>query len=402
MEISRKRIRRDYSPLSVSTSIVNITPLSPTEQVYDADTGQYNPDRTISPLGLRPVVNAHAADGSWTTPEANAFLSNMKWYANGVDISTLPSWSGKYSINTQATSERGTITIERNNTPGETISMHFEAQLVDTRLGVTLPITSPTIILSTTDKSNDSYGINIGNTTTILYNPFLDRLHEYEYKVAHGIIVGSAAERAATIDGNAYVRNIPIAAYKGKQKLAASAYTVKLYRINSIASFTELTTDDDEVVEISSSNIQLDLRLIEKGNYLIRAFIGTDEIAQIQFGVDRIYQSFTCNPSNETPILASQTVRIDKAQVDSEGKIIPYPENIIIIKWYTDSATKTAVYHNEGQDTVFQIKKTGIGDDYTNDWLEVYLDAEQKGAMSVATDGVDILTDENNDTLIFN
>ena len=43
-----KRIRRDYAPLNVALGVTNSTPNSPLIQVYDPDTGTYNPDRTIT------------------------------------------------------------------------------------------------------------------------------------------------------------------------------------------------------------------------------------------------------------------------------------------------------------------------------------------------------------------
>ena len=44
-----------------------------------------------------------------------------------------------------------------------------------------------------------------------------------------------------------------------------------------------------------------------------------------------------------------------------------------------------------------------MGKDYTNDWIDVYVDAQQKEAHSVAIDeSSNILTDESGNILIFN
>ena len=101
MEIARNRIRRDYAPLTVSASLVCDSAYSPVMQVYSAAQNEYLPDRTLSPTVLRPIVNAAASDGSWPTPSANAQLANMKWYVNNVDITTLPAWSGLFTIETR-------------------------------------------------------------------------------------------------------------------------------------------------------------------------------------------------------------------------------------------------------------------------------------------------------------
>lgn len=402
METARKRIRRDFAPLTVSVSLSCLTSGSPVTQVYDAVLNEYVPDRLVTPTILQPVVTAAASDGSWPQPYANALLANMVWKVNGVDITTLADWAGKFSIDTMG-STRGALTITRNLTPAERLSLHFEAELVDNRLGVTHPIVTDEIVLSTVDKSLDSYSMSIGEATAIYYNPFLDKLHLYEYKVAQGKISASAAARTAALDENAYLRTIPISVFKGPDKMT-SGYTVKLYRVVSATTFTEITaSDENEVDAITATGITLDLRMVTKENYLVVALIGTTEVARIQFSVSRITQAFSCTPTNESAILPGQTARYDEALVDSEGKAIECPESIVAIIWYTTSAYKSDVRHNEGGHTVFQLQDTGVGDNYTDDWLDVFTDAIQKGAYAVATDESDnTWVDENGNVLIFN
>lgn len=403
METSRKRVRRDFCPLTVSVAVACATDSSsPMMQTYNANEEEFEPDRTLSPCVIRPIVTANATDGSWPNPYANSYLANMKWYANGVPISSLPDWAGLYSVEPEG-DLRGSLNIMRNCMPGEKISLHFEAELIDYRLGVTIPVKTDCVILSTIDKSEDTYGIGISEDRSIKYNPFLDKLHLYEYKVAHGLIPASSTEEAAANDGNSYLRTITIQLYKGGKTLAAQDYSVILYSMSSATAYTELTEDDDEVVSIASDKIVMDLRLIEKGNYLIKAFVDGEEVGKIQFSASREYQSFTCEPMNEAAIAPEQTQRYDEVQVCSEGLIVEHPENIIRIVWKTDTAKLTGVTHNEGEKTVFTLNRTGIGEDYTNDWLETYVEAEQKGVMFVATDGSsEVLSDENGDILIFN
>lgn len=400
METSRKRIRKDFAPLTVSVSLACSTAFSPVTQVFRAASSEYEPDRSITPTLLQPTVIAAADDGSWPTPNSNAMLANMQWFANGVDITTLNDWNGLYTIDTVGAT-RGGLTIFRNLTPAERLSMHFEADLVDNRLGVTHHIKTDAIVLSTIDQSADAYGISIGESKSIYYNPFLDKLHLYEYKVATGKIQESTAARNAALDENAYLRTIPVTLFKGAN-VVSTGYTLKLYRIVNQNTFTELI-DADEVVTIAPAGITLDLRLIEKDNYLIKAFIGNAEVARVQFSVSRQYQPFSCSPTNEAAITPDQTMRYDVAQVDSEGKAVECPECIVSIVWYTDTAAKTNVRHNEGGSTAFELEKTGIGNTYLDDWLETHVDAIQKEAMKVAIDeDGDELTDENGDTLIFN
>lgn len=400
MEIARNRIRRDYVPLTHSESLVCDSAYSPVMQVYSAAQNEYLPDRTLSPTVLRPIVNAAASDGSWPTPSANAQLANMKWYVNNVDITTLPAWSGLFTIDTVG-STRGSIAIYKNLTPGSDVTMRFEAELVDNRLGVTIPIRTDEITLSTVDASNDGYNMSVGEDRLLRYNPFLDKLHLYDYKVAHGLISPSSAAEAAARDGNEYQRSFPIEVFKGETKIT-SGYTVKLYKVNSDTSVTEVSSSDYEVVSISASAIVLDLRLISKADYMVKAFSGSTELARAQFSINRIWADFKASPCNETSILPNQTARFDQAQVDSEGKKVECPENVVKIVWHTATAAINDVEHNEGDTTVFQLDKTGIGKDYTNDWIDVFIEAQQKEEHKVATDGTDVLTDENGNILIFN
>lgn len=401
METIRKRVRRDYAPLTVSVAVACDSAYSPLTQVYNSETSEYEPDRYASPTVIRPVITANATDGSWPDPHANHALTNMHWYANGVDISTIDSWSGKYQID-QVGATRGSLIITRNVAPSERIALHFEAELADNRLGVNIPIVTDDIILSTIDKSSDSWSASLSADKSIMYNPFLDKLHLYDYKVAHGIIAASSTAENAARDGNEYQRTIPFNVYKGGVK-QTSGFTVHLYRIVNTSTLTELTADDDEVVSISTSAVVMDLRLIEKDNYMIIFKVGQTEISRLQFSVTRVYQSFSCEPTNDCPIIYGQTARFDEAMVDSEGQKVPYPASIIEIVWKTDSAYLTGVTHNEGGNTEYQLSKTGMGQLANDDWLDTYTTAVQKPAYCVAVDeDANILTDENGNELIFN
>ena len=73
------------------------------------------------------------------------------------------------------------------------------------------------------------------------------------------------------------------------------------------------------------------------------------------------------------------------------------------IGWKRDTAAKSGVIHNDGDTTLFSLDKAGIGKDYTNDWIDVYVDAIQKDTMMLAADEDDnVYIDEEGNTLIFN
>ena len=400
MESGKKRIRLEFAPLNTAVSVLLVTPNSPLVQVVNTFNSQYEPDRTLTPTVILPQVVANASDGSWPQPHSNQFLADMKWYADGVDISTIADWTGKYEIGTVG-SQKGMLTIKRNLNPGEQITLVFKAKLADQRLGVNYPIETDPVILSSSVKSQDQFSISIGDSQIIRYDMFKDKLLEYDYLVAQGRATENAAARAACIDENAYIRRIPITVNRGDRPIT-SGYTLKFYRVNANLTTVDLLATDDDVIELANDHITLDLRLVAKADYLVKAVVDNRDVAQIQFSVNRVFQAFSIRPTNGISISPSDTERADTAMVDCDGNVIANPEVMLRMIWKTDSAGKTGVVHNEGERTAFQLGTTGIGDNYTNDWLDVYVEADHKTEFSVATDeNGDVFTDGTDD-FIFN
>lgn len=411
MKSNKQRIRIDYAPLNVAASVVCLTPASPATQVFNAgvNQGEYEPDREASPSVFWPQVVAATSDGSWENQFANNALAQMKWYVNGVLISEHPDFSGHtsdnqplYSVNETATNYRGALTIRKNVSPDKQYALRFVGVIADNRLGTNVRIETDEFILSTQDQSEDAYSIGIGEDQIIQYNPFKDRRLLYDYKVAHGLAEDTDAAKAETEDENSYIRKIPVYVQKGENTLYG--FATKLFRVDSASSFTEMTAADPEVVEITPEAVTLDLRVIEKGDYMIKAVIeGSNKPApQIQFSVGRIYQDYNILPTNGAAIMPGDVQRFDKAMVSSDGNVVECPESIIRIVWKTDTAYLAGCEHNEGDKTLFTLAKTKIGVNHDDDWMDIYTESEIKEAYKVATEGEDVLTDENGNILIFN
>jgi len=393
---NKKRIRREYQPLTTAISLKVLTPNSTTNQVYDPENNEYIPDRSITPLVILPQVFADASDGSWTAHTANRLLASMKWYVNNVDIATLPSWAGLYSI--ESTGDlRGAITIFRNVPVEEKIELHFEAVIPDMRIGVNIPIKTETILLSTLDKAEDTYELSIGDDPVMKYNPFYDKLLMYDYKVANGIEAGI---RADAIDGNAYERTINLLVTKGGQQVT-SGYTVELYRITG-QTLTPMSTADPEIVSMSLTSIVFDLRTLEKEDYLILIKVDTKEVARQQCSMIRVYPPFSIEPMSGVSINPGETLHRNFAMVHFNGEIVRIPEPILRMVWYTDTANIKEKEWQEGSKVVVELNRTGIGNTYLDDWMDIYIKAEQKGAFYGLTDGTDDYTDEFGNDYISN
>lgn len=403
MEIIKKRIRIDYAPINAAVSVMCKTANSPVTQVYDAVTGEYNPDRTKTPTILLPLVTLTATDGSLPTPYGNTMLADMKWLVNGVDISTLDGWKDKYKIRTDG-NYRGAIEIYRNVAVNEKFALVFTANVADNRLGTNIPIKTDAVTLSTIDKSTDNFTLSIGDDDAIQYNPFKDNLHRYNYMVAHSIISASDSAESAAVDENAYRRTIPVNFFRGKNRIT-EGYTLKLYRVGDGAALTEIDPDDNdnEIISMSLTSITFDLRLTIKENYLLVALWRGNAVAKCGFGTQRLYPKYRIRTTNGTAIQPSDTERYDQVMCDHDGDVVDYSERIVSIIWFTDSAHKTGVEHNEGDTTLFPLSSTGIGTTYADDWLDVYCKTAQKDAFAIALDeNKKALADENGNILIFN
>lgn len=404
METTRRRIRKDFAPLNVAVSVVCPTTGSPLTQVYSAVNGTYEPNREITATILRPIVVLNATDGSLDVPYGNAKLGEVHWFANGKDISTLPDWNGKYAIRTDG-SMNGSLMVSRNVAVNERITVHMEASVYDGRLGINIPIKTDGIVLSTTDKSEDMYSLALECSAAHQYNPFNDRLFRYEYKVSHGLQEASDEEEAEATDENSYKFRVPVKLYRGAAQVDFGKYTLHLYRKNGTGPKEQLNVGAaDEAIDVTPSQILLDLRLIEDCSYTIEAEVGGETVAGTQISIAREHPVFRIEPSNISNFPPAAEQHYDEAAVSSNGHAVECASSIIYMVWNTVTARlPTPKRHNEGQKTLFSLSEAGVGNTFESGWIEIFIEAEQKRAYSIAADeDGNVLVDEEGNTLIFN
>ncbi len=406
METSKKRLRRDYAPMSVAVSVACDSAGSPLMQVFNADLCTYQPNRQITATILRPTVSASASDGSIGTPLGVEAVGDMKWYVNGEDITTVDGWNDMYTIYTSG-DDRGKLAIRRNVEVGEQFAFHFEAKLYDSRTGQTLPIVSDTVNIGTTPSGDDTFGACIDTDPSLIYNPVLDKRLVYDWRVAHGEIAASDKAETAATDHTAYLRRVGISLFRGRKKYTGGDFTAKIYSVGSASgggvTLTEIDTDDPacEIVELAADHVTIDLRLVESRTYYVKLLREGNEVASVQFTVTRAHPSFHAEPANGGDFMATDTRHYNEAMLSSGGKVVSCPSAAFDIAWKTDSATKTAMSWGEGASAIIDLEEAGVGVDYDDDWMDIYLEARQRGAYSVATDeSGDVLTDENGDVLI--
>nr|DAH66752.1 MAG TPA: hypothetical protein [Bacteriophage sp.] len=398
-------INRFYEPLDVSQRLVCLTDGSPATQVYNTDTGEYEPNREITPTVIYPDITAWASDNSWANKQCNSILDEMVWKVNGVDITTIASWKGKYEI-LQDGSMRGALKVMRNLTREEKSSLTFSAIIPDYRLQTRLKVNTEELVLSTYNKTEDTYGLSFGNADKILYNPFLDKLALYDYKVAHGLITFSNEDRQACYDGNQYERSVPLHVYKGVKEIN-TGYTVKVLKIVNANTLVDVSNGYSEVAKVTTSEVVFDLRAIDSGDYAIRIVVGKNVVAQRQISFGRTYQDYEAEVLNLTAIYNDDKQKKHKALITIDKNVVECPESILEIKWFTQAIdvsnnATTEKYWNVGETVVYDIEKTGVGKTI-NDGIHVLYDASFKGALQDAADkDGNVYTDADGNTYMFN
>ncbi len=362
--------------------------------------GEYEPDRTLTPCGLRPEVSSSASDGSWQNKDTRALMAQMKWFVDGTDITTLPAWDGQYDI-VQDGADKGTLLIKRNFADGERHTFCFSFVLPDTRTGQNIAMRSDEVVLTTQSVAGDTWVMESGIGNMLSYDITKDMLYLYDYMKSHGIATQLTPTTAK--DGNEYLRTVPIAIRKGKTAVTEDV-TVKLYRTD-LAQREELRVGHGELVALSPTAITLDLRTVPNGaTYYVEVIDGDRTVAHKSlFSVSRRLQPVTAMPSNNGDLLEGQTERWDKAVVRLRGSDLTCPELYLDMKWYADTAFETEHFLGMGSRVDYKLADLVIGKSPNDAWAELYIDYDYKQPHSALTDaGGNAYTDAEGNELIYN
>ena len=412
---AKKRIRRDYAPLNVALSVYNVTPNSPYVQVFNPETNEFEPNRGITALILKPVLKANANDGTLDKELDNASMAVPTWYVNGVALadSELAGYSELYN---GQDSERGTLKIMYNVKPGTQLELHMTSYLNDPRTGRNIFVQSESIILSTTEKSDDSYQISMEDAACQPYNPIDDMRLLVQFKDAHGLPVTSSERTKADSGVTNYLRNIKFGLWRGKGKTADAelrCYTMIEGGLGTLLASTESGIVADEIVEFDKQHIVIDMRMVEKAiNYAIVAVVKranaagvpTDKIVAVQpLGIKRHYPKINLALKNECNFASTDKYHSNEIVVSCRGKVLKQPGAFLSTVWKTDSNGITGLKHSESSKTRIRLADCGMGNTESTAWLDVNAEVDYKTKYYIATDeNGNILTDEYGNELIFN
>ena len=368
MKVVQKRIRRQFSPLSVIPYIQVFG--SAQTQVFRAVSQAYEPNRTLTPTVIRPEVSVYDPDGVFGNGTANKKLGSIKWYVNGVDVTTTQDYTnGLYTIDLSDSTMRGSLSIKKNVSPETRIKLRFEAILPDTRTGQNLAVSLDNILLTTQDVAPDKWTVELDCPTEVLVNP----LSMAEQMVITPNLFRGPDWMPRTSEGISFL----LYSMNGSNRVPVTTY---------------------ELVSFVQGVVVLDLRLIQKKDYLLSVLWNNSvEIASVQFSVMRSYPHVKAEMVDYGDILPEQQVIYAKAIVHSSTGVVADPGKYYTIEWHTVSSFGD-VSHNQGEMAEIDANRAGMG----TSGVDVYYTIDEKEAMKVATDSAGEVYTVDNEPVIFN
>ena len=167
-----RRFDFNFKPLQISRTIA-VDGSVPARQTYDADTGEYSPDYTLTPLIIQPRIGRLDKDEILSAGCINHLLANVKWYEIVDGAKTLITTdNANYEVTTSG-GNAGRIKVKKNAQPQRPITLEFYAEYEDTRTGQLHII-------------QDTFAVVCGNSTAVpvlyldaadqtIYDPLIDQ-----------------------------------------------------------------------------------------------------------------------------------------------------------------------------------------------------------------------------------
>lgn len=279
----QKRIDVNYTPLQTSGSIEVIGSV-PDRQIYSADTKEYIPDYTLTPLVLYPRCNATDPDQYTKSGVINSSLTNMKWYqVIGSQRTLIDSGNANYEITTEGT-EKGMIKVKRNSSVSSALSLEFYAEYIDTRTNQ-LYVYRMSTVIPMSDATLPAPVLKLDCPTSIVWNPLR----------------------------NPSQRTIRAAVFVGGSDIASDTTKCRFfwYRNNngSLEAITDGNGDNDwEVVSVSHNQLTID-----------QEYIGDSQtyICKLAYSADG---SLPTTPDDNAPTVTTTIDRrIPNIEVDWQG-----------------------------------------------------------------------------------
>lgn len=279
-----KRLDVNYTPLQVSGSI-EVVGSVPDRQIYSADTKEYTPDYTLTPLVLFPRCNATDPNSYIKSGSVNASLTNMKWYQIvGTQRTLIDSGNTNYEITNEGDS-KGQLKVKRNSNVATPLAFEFYAEYVDTRTNQVYVFRMSTVI-AVSDATLPAPVLKLDSPSTVAWNPLRNPL-------------------SRTIKASVFVGGNDIASDKQKCKF----FWYRKLETGELEAITDGNGDNDWEVEAIDHNTLT----------INQDYIGEEQtyVCKLAYAADG---NLPGSPSDNAP-MASTTIkrRIPSVEVDWKG-----------------------------------------------------------------------------------
>ena len=166
-----RRFDFNWKPLQLQISLA-VEGSVPDQQNYNADTKEFTPDYTITPVIIQPVISILDKDEVIPAGMINHKLTNIRWYEIINDAKTLiASDNTSYEI-TNSGDKAGRIMVKKNARPKEPITLNFYAEYTDTRNGQLLIIQGSYLLVCKT--ASDLIRVELDAAEQTVFNPITD------------------------------------------------------------------------------------------------------------------------------------------------------------------------------------------------------------------------------------
>lgn len=409
----RNHTRVKFEPLTVSCSLVCLTPQSPATQSINTTLIpiQYEPDRAASPTVIFPDVRANDIDNVFKHGSANEYLSldTLKWQVDGKDIGSVWTVGTDYEIVTDASDTRGALRVKKNLAANEKAVLRFFGDFFDWRTGIVYKVESDEMTLTCTDKGEDAMQCHV-DKPLIEYDPLFDDLLLYDYKVANNITVQGSRESYK--NGKSFEQTVNVLLTSGTTELTSlpTDTTMRLVKVGSTTPIVANSEANPEVTGISFPNISFDMRLVSKAEYSVQFLQNSKVIASATIGLHTNTTMPTFGkPAYSADIAASQTEYFNSVMLNLSDRMVEYPELYYLIEWFTQAKYNdngTWKYAAEktwqrGINMEAAVADLGIGITHNDSYFDIWFDVNPHHACELVADEDNaVLTDEEGVMLI--
>ena len=409
----RTHTRVKFEPLTVSCSLVCLTPQSPATQSINTTLTpiEYEPDRAVSPTVIFPDVRANDIDNVFKHGSANEHLSldSLKWQVDGKDIEKVWTVGTDYEIVSDASDTRGALRVKKNLAANEKAVLRFFGDFLDWRTGIVYNVESDEMALTCTDKGDNVIQCHI-DKPLIEYDPLFDDLLLYDYKVANNIPVQGS--RASYKNGKSFEQTVNVLLTSGTTELTTlpTGTTMRLVKVGSTTPIVANSEANPEVTGISFPNISFDMRLVSKAEYSVQFLQNSKVIASATIGLHTSTSMPTFGkPAYGADIAAAQSEYFNTVLLNLSDRMVEYPELYYLIEWFTQAKYNdngTWKYAAEktwqrGINMEAAVANLGIGVTQNDSFFDIWFDVNPHAVCELLADEDNIvLTDEDGVMLI--